>query len=180
MTGDYKCPLWCELVCVCAGLDWWCVQGAFLPLSNSNRSSTWWRVTSVTPSSPLRISPLALAFILNDLTCGKLHQSKFSLTNSARRDRVYFWFCSTNRKLTTVEARTSVAAHGLISIHAALPNGKKKPFPSHTFCFSVKTPALSICGTHCGQLPSLFMPAKTCYPLASQWGKVGASASVNG
>lgn len=125
-TDDLEHPPnwpWVETVAVVRNwMDRWMDS---LPIKG-NRSNMWRRSTSVTPPpSTLRASPLALAFILDDLTCGKLHQCTFSLINSARRERVYFWFCSTNRKLTTVEAHTSVAAHRLISMQAALLNGKK-------------------------------------------------------
>lgn len=68
---------------------------------------------------------------------------------------------------------------GHISIQPAVLNGKKKILSHLTLCFSVITPAMSICGPHYGLFPSVFTPAKTCYPLASQWGESGPSASVN-
>lgn len=106
-----------------------------LILIKGNRSNIWWRTSSVTPPSPLHTSPLAWAFILNDLTCGKSHQVKLSLINSARWDPIYFWFCSANRKLADVEEGTSVEAHGPISIWAVLLNGKNKPSPISHFLF---------------------------------------------
>lgn len=70
--------------------------------------------------------------------------------------------------------------HTVISVQSVLLNGKKTPLPSHTLCFSVPTPALSICGTHCGLFPSLFYASKNMLSPRFSMGKAGPSATVNG
>lgn len=63
-----------------------------------------------------------------------------------------------------MEAHTSVIAHRLLSILPTLylmeKIWEKKCLPSHTFCLSVKTPGLCICGTECGLSSSLFLSAR--------------------
>lgn len=67
---------------------------------------------------------------------------------------------------------------GHISIQPAVLNGKKKILSHLTLCFSVITPAMSICGPHYGLFPSVYASKNVLSPRFSM-GESGPSASVN-
>lgn len=115
------------------------------PLHTSFSTDTYFKCPDTWGIAPMQILPDKFSTLTTSIS-----DSAPQIGNRPLRKRPHLW--------------------GHISIQPAVLNGKKKILSHLTLCFSVIIPVMSICGPHYGLFPSVFMPAKTCCPLVSQWG----------